>query len=95
MCDFIIILIALFCSNFIYFLNDLCMYSTITEHSIADEIILYKVFMVYNGRTFVNLFSIPTLHAILWDKLLIWIVQLKCSSMCTPRNVVNLICSIL
>ena len=38
-CDFVIILIALFCSIFI-FLNKLCMYLTTLGHNIADEIIL-------------------------------------------------------
>ena len=38
-CDFVIILIALFCSIFI-FLDELCMYLTTTGHNIADEIIL-------------------------------------------------------
>ena len=45
--------------------------------------------MVYNGRKYFNLLSIPTFHAIL---LLIWIVQLKCSSMCI---FLNLTCFIL
>ena len=45
--------------------------------------------MVYNGRKDFNLLSIPTFRAIFGDKLLIWIVQLKCSSICIPRNVVN------
>ena len=51
--------------------------------------------MVYNGRKYFNLLSIPAFRAICLDKLLIWIVQLKCSSMCIPRNVVNLTCFIL
>ena len=50
--------------------------------------------MVYNGRKYFNLLSIPTFRAI-FDKLLIWIVQLKCSSMCIPRNVVYFTCLIL
>ena len=35
-CDFVIILIALFCSIFFY---ELCMYLTTTGHNISDEII--------------------------------------------------------
>ena len=38
-CDFLIILIALFCGIFILF-NELCMYLTTTGHNTADEIIL-------------------------------------------------------
>ena len=51
--------------------------------------------MVYNGRPFLYLFSISTCYAICFDKLLILIVQLKCSSMYTPIHLVNLTCSIL
>ena len=51
--------------------------------------------MVYNGRKYFNLFSIPTFRAIVLAKLLIWIVQLKCSSMYIHRILFNLTCFIL
>ena len=68
------------------------MHSTITDHSIADEIILMnsaKCSWCTMGEKIICLAFLRV------DKLLIWNVQLKCSSMCiyTPRNFINVTCS--
>ena len=55
----------------------------------------YIVLIVYIGRKFFHLLSIPTFRAICFDRLSICVVQLKCSSINIPRNLVNLTCFIL
>ena len=47
------------------------------------------------GGLFFICLAFSTCYAICFDKLLILIVQLKCSSMYTPIHLVNLTCSIL
>ena len=45
---------------------------------------------MYIGRKCFNLLSIPTFRATCFDRLSVCVVQLKCSSINIPRNLVNL-----
>ena len=92
-----IILIAFFCSilslfkfvqyEFSHNRVQYCKCDKINEQQI--------VLIIYIGRKCFNLLSIPTFRATCFDRLSICVVQLKCSSINIPRNLVNLTCFIL